>query len=339
LFFTNRDPSGTRNIYTSIPGNNGLWLLVTRWKASEVFSGLNRAKTVAVVAFVIVCILILVNAYNLSRKMVYKIALADKEKEKMNEKMYQTGKLAAIGELAAGIAHEINNPVAIMVEEAGWIDDLLEEEEFGESKNLEEYKRALKQIRIQGKRCKEITHKLLSFARKSDSRVEQVRLHDFIEDIIAISSKRAKLEGVIIEKDIERDLPPVSVSPTELQQVILNLINNSLDSMEEKGGAIKITAKTTGDNISIEVSDNGPGIPAENISKIFDPFFTTKPVGKGTGLGLSICYGIIKKMGGEINVRSTVGEGSTFRLRIPLAGYKNDKVETGNGTKEIFQNE
>ncbi|MFC1884104.1 ATP-binding protein [Thermodesulfobacteriota bacterium] len=335
--FINTDLSGSRNIYSSIPFNNGRWILVHQQKVSDAFSGLKKAKTVAVIAFLVVCALILVNAYSLSKKMVFKIAIADKQKEKMNEKMFQTGKLAAIGELAAGIAHEINNPVAIMVEEAGWIDDLLEEEEFGESKNLSEFKRALKQIRTQGRRCKEITHKLLSFARKSDSRVEEVALHDFIEDIISISSKKAKLDGVFIEKDIQKDLPPVAVSPTELQQVILNLINNALDAMEEKGGLIKITAKATEDSILIEVSDNGPGIPAENISKIFDPFFTTKPVGKGTGLGLSICYGIIKKLGGEINVRSTVGEGSTFRIRIPLIRLDKGSVKIPKNFEESFE--
>ena len=327
FIFTHKDLSGIKNIYSITSCNKGQWILVHQQKFSTAFAGLKKAKSIAAGAFLIVSALIFINAYNLSKKMVYKIALADKEKEKMNEKMFQTGKLAAIGELASGIAHEINNPVAIMVEEAGWIDDLLSEEEFSESKNLDEFKRALRQIRMQGKRCKEITHKLLSFARKSDSRVEEVQLHDFIEDIISISSKRAKLEGVAIEKEIQRDLPAVAVSPTELQQVILNLINNALDALEDKGGKIRISAKTSGESIVIEVSDTGPGIPLENISKIFDPFFTTKPVGKGTGLGLSICYGIIKKMGGEINVKSTVGEGSTFRIRIPLLIQRDESVE------------
>jgi two-component system NtrC family sensor kinase len=259
--------------------------------------------------------------------MVSRIQQADKEKQKRNEQMFQTGKLASIGELAAGIAHEINNPVAIMVEEAGWIDDLLEEEEFQESKNLSEFRRALGQIHTQGKRCKEITHKLLSFARKTDSRVQEVQLNELIEDTITISAKKAKLNGIVINKDIQKDLPPIEVSPTELQQVLFNLINNALDAMEERGSTLSVSTRLEDDNIVIQVSDDGPGIPEDDLSQIFDPFFTTKPVGKGTGLGLSICYGIIKQLGGEISVRSVIDKGSTFRVRIPLKKIEGNRVE------------
>ena len=214
-----------------------------------------------------------------------------------------------------------------MVEEAGWIDDLLEEEEFREGKNLSEFRRALKQIRTQGKRCKEITHKLLSFARKTDSRVQEIQLNELIEDIIDISAKSAKYSGVAINTNIQKDLPAIEASQTELQQVLLNLINNALDAMEKKGGTMSISAQLEEDNIVIEVSDNGPGIPEDNLARIFDPFFTTKPVGKGTGLGLSICYGIIKKLGGEITVRSVIDIGTTFRVIIPLSKDRENNVE------------
>ena len=106
-------------------------------------------------------------------------------------------------------------------------------------------------------------------------------------------------------------------SQSELQQVFLNLINNALDAMEKEGGILNITTHLEGDYLVVEVSDTGPGIPEPNRQRIFDPFFTTKPVGKGTGLGLSICYGIIKKMGGEINVNSALGRGTTFTIKLP----------------------
>ena len=224
----------------------------------------------------------------------------------ITEQVVETGKLASVGELAAGIAHEINNPVAIMVEEAGWIEDLLEEEEFKHGENLSEFQRALQQIRTQGKRCKEITHKLLSFARKTDSRIQNVQLNDVIEELIALSAQRAKYSNVEIHSNLQENIPTVRVSQSELQQVLLNLINNALDAMEKTGGNLRISTRMEedsiimGDHLLIEVADDGPGIPAANLAKIFDPFFTTKPVGKGTGLGLSICYGIIKKMGGNI---------------------------------------
>ena len=194
----------------------------------------------------------------------------------------------------------------------------MEEEEFQDGENLSEFKRALDQIRNQGRRCKEITHKLLSFARKTDSRVQDVQIDDLIEELVSLSAQKAKYSNVTINTDIQPDLPALKVSQTELQQVFLNLINNALDAMEKKGGTLDISSQVEDNFIVVEVEDNGPGIPEANIARIFDPFFTTKPVGKGTGLGLSICYGIIKKMGGEIEVRSLLGEGTTFRVSIPL---------------------
>jgi two-component system NtrC family sensor kinase len=224
-----------------------------------------------------------------------------------------------------------------MVEEAGWIDDLLEEEEFQESKNLSEFRRALKQIRTQGKRCKEITHKLLSFARKTDSVVQEVQLSELIENIITISAKRAENSHIVINTNIQNGLPPIKASPSEMQQVLLNLINNAIDAMEEKGGTLSISVKLERDNIVMEVSDDGSGIPENSLSQIFDPFYTTKPVGKGTGLGLSICYGIIKKMGGEISVHSTINTGSTFRVRLPLSKGGGSDIEDPSNILDSHQ--
>jgi two-component system, NtrC family, sensor kinase len=253
--------------------------------------------------------------------MVRRIMQADKEKEKLNQQMIEAGKLASLGELAAGIAHEINNPVAIMVEEAGWIGDLLEEEELSQSKNLSEFERALKQIRTQGRRCKEITHKLLSFARKTDTTVKDLQINDLIKEIVDLSSQIAKYNKVNITMALETNLPYVMLSPSEMQQLMLNLINNAIDALDKTGGNVHIETKLSRlekEHIVITVKDDGPGIPEVNLSRIFDPFFTTKLVGKGTGLGLSICYGIVQKMGGKIDVKSTVGKGTKFRIWIPF---------------------
>jgi len=204
------------------------------------------------------------------------------------------------------------------VEEAGWIQDLLEEEEFQESENLEEFSRALSQINAQGRRCKEITHKLLSFARKTDSTIQDLQINELIEEMVNISTQRAKYSKVNVNTYLDSNLPEIPISSTEFQQVMLNLINNAMDAMEKTGGTLDISTHGQNDDIIITIADTGPGIPEVNLSRIFDPFFTTKPVGKGTGLGLSICYGIIKKMGGQIDVASVVNEGTTFTIRIPI---------------------
>ncbi len=306
-----------KNIYVSSFLKQGDWLLVYQQKASDVFSDFYEALRITLVIILLGSMATLIMAFVRFKNMTVNVEKVEKEKEMMNEQIIQTGKLASVGELAAGIAHEINNPVAIMVEEAGWIEDLLEEEDGLKSKNIDEMKRALSQINTQGKRCKEITQKLLSFARKTDSRIQDVQLNELIEEIVAISAQRAKYSNVTLNMDLQ-DLPTVKVSQTEMQQVILNLINNALDAMEKKGGTLNISSRLIDCSIVIEVADSGPGIPEAILNRIFDPFFTTKPVGKGTGLGLSICYGIIQNYGGEITVRSAVDRGATFSVRIPL---------------------
>ena len=308
-----------KNIYVAAFLKGGDWLLVCQQMASDAFSVFFEALNITLIIILIGSIATVLMAYIRFKNMSINVQKSETEKQLMNEQIIETGKLASVGELAAGIAHEINNPVAIMVEEAGWMEDLLSdgEEAFFE-KNQDEFKRSLKQIRIQGHRCKEITQKLLSFARKTDSRIQKTQLNDLIEEIVAISAQRAKYANVELEVNLS-DIPEVDVSQTELQQVFLNIINNALYAMDKNGGALKISSRLDENFIVIEITDNGPGIPGPNLQKIFDPFFTTKPVGKGTGLGLSICYGIIKNLGGEIVVQSSVGTGASFFIKIPLS--------------------
>ena len=326
------DSSGHKIIYVAAILKHGDWLLVCQQRASDAFADFTSTTNITIVLILLGAICIVVTAFVLAKKMVARLAKADRETELMNDQIVEAGKLASLGELAAGIAHEINNPVAIMVEEAGWLEDLLEEQELKKGENLDEFERALKQIRTQGRRCKDITHKLLSFARKTDSRIQDVSINDLIEELIMLSEQRAKYSNVTIQADLKKNLPTVRVSESELQQVFLNLINNALDAMEKTGGNLTISTRMEGsniiigDHILIEVADDGPGIPAANLAKIFDPFFTTKPVGKGTGLGLSICYGIIKKMGGNIEARSVIEACTTFAVKLPLPKTKKENA-------------
>lgn len=315
--FENDDPSGRTFLSLMTPLKNGQWILVYLQDKTDAFADLYRARRLGIIIFLLGGLGIVGTSVFLSRRMVQRIARADREKEMMNEQVIEAGKLASVGELAAGIAHEINNPMAIMVEEAGWIEDLLQEEEFKEGANLDEFKRAVKQIKTQGKRCKEITHKLLSFARKTDPAIKVVQLNDLVEEIVALCEQRAKYSSIHINMNLMSPLPTIHASPSEMQQVLLNLINNAVDAMEKSGGSIDITTRVDGAYVVLDVADTGPGIPQANLARIFDPFFTTKAVGKGTGLGLSICYGIIHKMGGEISVNSAVGIGAVFHIRIP----------------------
>ncbi len=253
-----------------------------------------------------------------------KMILVEKQtEEKIKEQEIEAGKLTSVGDLASGIAHEINNPIAIMVEEAGWLSDLLNDEDLANPQNLEEFRRALQQIKTQGGRCKDITHKLLFFAKKTDSRVREIQLNDIISETVNTSEQRATDGNVNIVTQLDPELPKVAASPSEMHQVLLNLINNAIDAIGPEGGTITITSGLDGEHVIIDVADTGQGIPDGLMNRIFDPFFTTKPVGKGTGLGLSICYGIVNKMGGDITVTSSVGKGAAFHVHLPALKSEN----------------
>jgi len=143
-----------------------------------------------------------------------------------------------------------------------------------------------------------------------------------IGDIIDLVDQKTRYANVQIETHLDSELPLVFASSTELQQVLLNLLNNSVDAMGSSGGRIQITTELRDQNIVIQIADNGIGIAEANLARIFDPFYTTKPVGQGTGLGLSICYGIIKKLGGDIQVQSAKGQGTTFSVFLPVSKDK-----------------
>ncbi len=342
MILTNTDHDGKEVIYTTVHLKDGEWVMVLQQDLRDAYAELYNTQRIAFFIIFMGSLGIIGTSFFLSRGLINRIAeadrdktLADQEKEMMSQQVIETGKLASIGELAAGIAHEINNPVAIMVEEAGWIEDLLEEEEFQDSENLEEFHRALRQINTQGKRCKDITHKLLSFARKTDSRLQEVLINESLDEVVYLSEQRAKYSNIRIQTDFQKDLPKLQASETELQQVFLNIVNNAMDAMEKSGGEISISSKLESNQIAITIKDTGPGIAQANLNRVFDPFFTTKPVGKGTGLGLSICYGIINKMGGRIDAQSQLNKGTRFKIYLPVPKPPVDKDRNENGSPKI----
>lgn len=318
--------TGKDVLFVVAPLKGGEWRLVFQQEADDAFAALKTARILAFSGILITALAVGAMAFVLSGRMVRMLQKIDKEKETMNEQVIKAGKLASLGELAAGIGHEINNPVAIMMEEAGWVEDILADGIQNEQDKAE-IKRALAQIRTQGRRCREITHKLLTFARKREPSHSDVDLSALVREMVELSLQRARFANVEIVQDLAENLPPLYVSYSELQQVALNLINNALDAMEEKGGVLTLSTIRQGDNLVLSVEDTGHGIPKTNLNRIFDPFFTTKPVGKGTGLGLSICYGIIQKMSGKLEVASRVGHGSKFTVSLPIRAKRPEEDE------------
>ncbi len=312
-------PSGAEAVFVLATLKQGEWVLIFEQNAGEAFRDIATARLIVVSIMALGALGIIGMALLLSRRVVNYIAKLDDDKEKMNEQVVHASKMASLGEMAAGIAHEINNPVAVMIEEAGWVRDLMDDAASNGGFDEEEVRRALAQIKTQGNRCKDITQKLLSFARKTEPEHKALDVNKQIQETVELIASKARFANVQIETKLSPWPPCIQASSTELQQVLLNLINNSLDAMEQEGGRITVSTNIADKMIEIIVQDNGPGIPEAVLPKIFDPFFTTKPVGRGTGLGLAVCYGLIKNMSGEISVSSAVGQGSIFRVRLPQA--------------------
>jgi two-component system NtrC family sensor kinase len=312
--------NGTESVlFILMPLKSGEWTLVYQQQWNDAFLEINRARATALTIFFLGCLAVLLAAFLISRKAVGQIERAELEKERMNTQVTEARKLASIGELAAGVAHEINNPVAIMLEHAGWMEDLLGEEDLQKTEILDEFKQSLKQIGVQGVRCKEITHKLLSFARSTDLTHTRIQLNNTIgETLNIVCNTSSKLDGITIQTDLDPGLPTVLASQTEMEEVFMNLIKNAIDAMSPGGGSLKIWSRVEGNEVVVDISDTGHGMSETVMARVFDPFFTTKPAGQGTGLGLSICYGIIKKLRGSLTADSTVGVGTAFHIRIPI---------------------
>jgi two-component system NtrC family sensor kinase len=236
----------------------------------------------------------------------------------LDERLLQTQKLAALGELAAGVAHEINNPLAIIRQEAEWTSQVLKKAEFPESPQLAEIRDSLREIIQQVERAREITLNLLNLARKRQPVIQQVDLNRLIQGMVALVEKEAKERNIRIIQQLQPDLPLIYSDGPLLRQVVLNLLNNARQAVEKDGSIIVTTKPTEDQRIIISVADTGPGIPPEHLGRIFDPFFTTKMPGAGTGLGLAISQSIIHQLGGEITVTSRLGEGATFTVILPV---------------------
>jgi len=235
------------------------------------------------------------------------------ERKRMEEQLMLTDRLASIGELASGIAHELNNPLTSVI---GFSQLLLEEDI---SQNLKE---DVGTIYSEAQRASVIVKNLLTFARKHAPMRQLSQLNNILEDVLKLRAYEQKVNNIEMEKQFATDLPEIMVDYFQMQQVFLNLIVNAESAMLEANGRGKLVITTGRHNnaVKVTIADNGPGIAKENLRRVFDPFFTTKEVGKGTGLGLSICHGIVTGHGGRIYAEGAVNEGATFVVELPING-------------------
>jgi len=226
-------------------------------------------------------------------------------------------KLAAVGRLAAGVVHEINNPLATISACAEALEHRVEDGAFNGSEALDDLNEYLGLIKSEAFRCKSITTGLLDFSRIRTGDRHPLDLAEVINSSARLISHQIRGNRVQIQLDIADDIPPVHADSGHIQQAIIALATNAIDAMPE-GGKLTLRASAQMNRIAIEIEDTGVGIPAEDLSKIFEPFFTTKEVGEGTGLGLAVCYGIVTDHGGRLSVRSNIGKGTIFTIYLPV---------------------
>lgn len=251
-----------------------------------------------------------------STVMVNQIFQADRQKAETMVAAERNCQLASIGQLAAGVAHEINNPLALINETAGYVKDLFTlKQQYQEDTELVEH---IDSILDAVARCGTITRQLLGFARNFDVHTQPINLNDMVTDVINFHKKEAEYRNIKIHVDIPEAIPLIETDRGKLQQIILNLVNNAFQAIDN-GCFLGVRAEMDGpEHVRLFIQDNGCGISEDHLNKVFEPFFTTKKEGKGTGLGLSITYGLVKKLHGNITVQSRTGQGTTFVVTLPV---------------------
>ncbi|KUG28929.1 two-component sensor pilS [hydrocarbon metagenome] len=269
--------------------------------------------------FVLGVMAIFLVVYKMTDLLIQRMRESEERRELAFRQVEHAQKLSSIGRLAAGVAHEINNPLAAINEKAGLMKDLLGlRPDFPDRERFITLADAiLKSIR----RCRDITHRMLGFARRMDVSYEELDINEVLADTLSFLDQEAKHRGVTIARELDETLPRIKSDRGQLQQVFLNILNNALAAVPDDGKIEVKTGEVNPDSLAISFQDNGCGMSQDTLEHVFEPFFTTKK-GTGTGLGLSITYGIIKKLGGDIAVTSKQGEGTLFTVYLPKTARK-----------------
>ncbi len=307
------------SLYVTVWLKEGQWLLVIKSDLNTWLEPFYASKSINQLIVLFTTLIVIVLAPITVRFFMKKLAVAEQERAALDQQMAQIEKMAMVGRLAAGVAHEINNPLQLIGDQAGWMKELLSEEDPAQVKNFADYEQSVEKIKHHVKRAATVTHRLLGFSRKMESEKSAVNINDLVEETASFLAKEAQNNHIALTHALAADIPPTMTDASQLQQVFLNIMNNALDAVG-KNGSIEVATRHDMERrkIVITFEDSGPGIDPDNIKKIFEPFFTTKDVGQGTGLGLSICYTIMQKLGGNIAVENRAQGGCRFVVTVPV---------------------
>ncbi len=292
------------------------WAMAVRVPQARAYRELMITRWTLVGFTVVVLVLVIFLVFYYTNRLIRRLTRADEAQETLRQELFHAAKLASVGEMAAGVAHEINNPLAIIYEETAMMRDLLDPE-FGTGFDEPEFQDRLQAIQEATLRGRTITAKLLSFSRQYEPDPEPTDFNGVVERAIASRERAFELNEIDIERQLTPDLSPVLIKGGQMEQVVLNLLNNARDAIGT-GGRITVSTAAENGHVICKIRDTGVGIGEAQMPQIFFPFYTTKGVGKGTGLGLSISYGIIRSFDGRIEVESEPGKGTVFTIYLPM---------------------
>jgi two-component system NtrC family sensor kinase len=290
------------------------YVLVVVKPRGELFRSWYTLKSEIFYVFIAGVAIILLVVFKLTGSLVHRLQESEENREAALREMEHTHKLSSIGRLAAGVAHEINNPMAIINEKAGLMKDLVELDSG--FKNRDKFIALTDSIIKSVERCRSITHRLLGFARRMEPHIENIDINEVVRETVAFVEKEAGYRNLDLRLALGEGLPEIASDRGQLQQVLLNLLSNAFAAVED-GGIITIRTRDSGETLSASIEDNGCGMSEETLGHVWEPFFSTKEKGHGTGLGLFITYGIIKKLGGRIEATSREGKGTTMAVYLP----------------------
>jgi len=290
------------------------FVLVVVKPRGELFRSWYTLKNSIFYVFFAGVLIILLVVFKLTDFLVRRLQESDERREAAFREIEHSHKLSSIGRLAAGVAHEINNPMAIINEKAGLMKDLIEL--GGEFENRNKFLALTGAIIDSVERCRSITHRLLGFARRMEPHIENLDINEVIRETVGFVEKEARYRNLDLQLQLGDNLPEIASDRGQLQQVFLNLLSNAFAAVSD-GGAVTLCTCDLGGAISVSVEDNGCGMSDETLNRVFEPFFSTRKKGHGTGLGLFITYGIIKRLGGRIEARSKEGVGTVMTVHLP----------------------
>jgi two-component system NtrC family sensor kinase len=309
---------GVRKVRASTWLEDGRWLLVVELDVAAIRAPLKQVTATEALIVLPAAVLMVITALAATTHLTRRIDRANAQRQEALGAFLRSAKLASIGELATGLAHEINNPLAIISTEQTNLADLLAEAPLEEQRR-QEMLAAVERSRRHVYRCARITQKMLQFGRKADSTLRPTDIGPRLAEIVNLLQPQARTRNVELALEVPDHLPQALLDPLELEQVLVNLIQNSFDALPD-GGCIRVAAHQENGRVVVQVQDNGTGIAPANLERIFEPFFTTKPAGQGTGLGLAVCYGIVSSWGGSIEATSAAGRGTTLTVSLPVPG-------------------